>query len=172
MEYSTPGECIRDLINDKGSTLINEAAALDIAQSTLSDIVNNKRAIRSDTLKKICSHFNVSSDYILGLSPDPTPDATVQGVVRATGLSGKAGDRLCALNDRERRFLNDLLSSADALYFIAAAYTELKDKKALEKALEDGLLSDDYGPDTLMIKNDLDFKRFTLQNRFLLFADK
>lgn len=116
MEYSTPGECINDLIKLKGSTITGEADALDVSQSTLSDIVNNKRAIRSDTLKKICTHFRVSSDYILGLTVDPSPDSTVQGGCLATGLSGDAVKKLKSATDTDAYKIITRLLESDLFY--------------------------------------------------------
>ena len=61
-------ERIRALREDKDYTQAYMAKQLNIAQNTYSQYENGIRQLPIETLIKICKLFNVSSDYILGLS--------------------------------------------------------------------------------------------------------
>jgi len=56
----TLGEYIHNLRIDKGLTLTKLAAALDIDQSTLSKIENNKRSVGLETLAKVANVFSLN----------------------------------------------------------------------------------------------------------------
>lgn len=65
MEY---WERIKGLREDRDLTQIDMARYLNIAQNTYSQYENGKRELPINILIQICRYFNVSSDYILGLS--------------------------------------------------------------------------------------------------------
>lgn len=67
MEY---WERIKGLREDKDLTQIDIAKYLNVAQNTYSQYENGKREIPITVLVKICQYFDVSSDYILGLSDE------------------------------------------------------------------------------------------------------
>lgn len=46
---------------------------LNVKQNTYSQYENGKRQLPIDALIRIALFFNVSTDYILGLTDDPTP---------------------------------------------------------------------------------------------------
>ena len=45
---------------------------LEIAERAYQNYEYGKREPNNDTLIKLCNYFNVSADYLLGLSDDPT----------------------------------------------------------------------------------------------------
>ena len=47
------------------------AAAVGISQTAVSEIENGRRATSLENLALICLHYNVSADYLLGLSDEP-----------------------------------------------------------------------------------------------------
>lgn len=61
-------ERIKALREDKDLNQSTVAEYLSIAQNTYSQYENGKREIPINILIKICRYFDVSSDYILGLS--------------------------------------------------------------------------------------------------------
>ena len=61
-------ERIKALREDKDLKQATVAKYLSIAQNTYSQYENGKREIPISILIKICRYFDVSSDYILGLS--------------------------------------------------------------------------------------------------------
>lgn len=110
MNLLTPGERVEDLIKEKGGSITGDAEKIGTSQCTLSDFINGKRSIRSDTLKKLCEYYNVSSDYILGLSDVPTRNETIQEINAKTGLSQEAITALIVDKTCEDTALIDFIS--------------------------------------------------------------
>lgn len=70
----TPGEIIGDLRTQKGWTKLKLSQETGIPQSQLSRIESGKIThISSDILIKLANTFNVSTDYILGLTAVRSP---------------------------------------------------------------------------------------------------
>ena len=67
--------CIRlkKLRKERGEQQVDLAAAIGIAQTQISAIENGKQGTSFDKLAAICQHYNVSADYLLGLTDDPEP---------------------------------------------------------------------------------------------------
>ncbi len=61
---STLGEYIHDLRVNRGLTLTKLAAALDLDQSTLSKIENNKRAVPQIVLPKLAAFFDLDLAWL------------------------------------------------------------------------------------------------------------
>lgn len=120
-------EILADLREKAGETVSAAAVAMDISPSTLSDAENGKREVRSGTIIKICQHYNVSADYLLGLSGVRSVNQTTHGIHRATGLSEKAIENLRSLKRSEASlaFVNTLLEDAGALYQFSCLIDEM-----------------------------------------------
>jgi len=122
-----------DLITKAGTTGVAIAAATGVSTTTISDVRNDKRVnMSADTVAALCRHFNVPTDYLLGLSDVPSLDITVQKIHKATGLSEKAIRVLKSSSNsddiRKNRidFLNDLLEDPATIYELALVYHEYK----------------------------------------------
>ena len=61
-------ERIKGLREDNDKSQKELAEYLHIAQNTYSQYENGKRDLPTDCLIKICQYYNVSADYILGLT--------------------------------------------------------------------------------------------------------
>ena len=59
---------MRELRKAKGVSQTELAKELGIMQTTISQYELGKTEPDIDTIKKICKFFNVSSDYLLGIS--------------------------------------------------------------------------------------------------------
>lgn len=59
---------IKGLREDKDKTQSELAHYLNIAQNTYSQYENGKRELPLDSLIKLCKYYNVSADYILGIT--------------------------------------------------------------------------------------------------------
>lgn len=68
MEYYERIKAIRE---DKDISQEELSKMLNIGQQTLSQYENNKRKLPIDLLKKYVEIFNISSDYILGITNNP-----------------------------------------------------------------------------------------------------
>lgn len=166
---------LSDLVEEKKKTGLSQkeiAAQIGVSSGTLSEWCSDNKTPMIDALPKVANYFNVSIDWLLGESEAKTRNTTTQAIHHETGLSDTAIDILRNLSDNEKRFLNRLLEDRGNFYFIADAFANFKRKSGLNQAIDDGIIEADFGPDTLCIKKDLDFARFTLVNQFMLFVDK
>lgn len=177
MEYDFKriGKRIKDLRKAKGwsqDRLIDILQPkVPIGRNTLSAIENgNAKHFELSLLTALCEIFNCEMGHLLCEYECKTREATdIQTVI---GLSEPAVNSLRNLDENERLFLNSLLTNRGDFYFIASGFAKFIKKKHLYHAIDAGIIETDFGPETLTIKNDLDFLRFTLLNRFVLFADK
>jgi transcriptional regulator with XRE-family HTH domain len=62
------GKRIRSLRKQKGLLLIDLAVKLNVLKSSISQWENNKRVPDVTRIKEIAEFFNVSTDYIIGLT--------------------------------------------------------------------------------------------------------
>ena len=140
------------------------------SRQTISAWESGKRKPSIDLLEKLCVLYDCDLDYLLGHYEYKTRGNT--DIYEETGLSESAIDTLRNLTENETVFLNKLLEARSDLYCISTAYYDFMSKKTLDTAVNHGFISDDYSPDTLCIRNNLDYARFTLMNRFMLFSEK
>ena len=71
MRYDVPKfENIRNLRIDRGYTQKQVAEYLNIKQNTYSQYENGQRQLPIDILIKLAQFYNVSTDYILGISKE------------------------------------------------------------------------------------------------------
>ncbi len=49
------------------------AELLELSVSQISEIERGHKGTTLSSLKLLCQHYNVSADYLLGLTDDPTP---------------------------------------------------------------------------------------------------
>lgn len=139
MVHLTSGERVEDLVKTNRGTITGDAAKIGTSQCTLSDFINGKRDIKSDTLKKICEYYNVSADYVLGLSDIPKRNETLQNVNRVTGLQEQAIINLQTLKADKSGYidiLNEMLSSEYLVPFLNAVSFFLHGDRTKEKIMK------------------------------------
>ena len=78
-------ERIRNLREDKDITQEELCKKLNISQQSLSKYENNQRKLPIDLLKRYAQVFNVSSDYILGLTDNPKPNWSIKNQLNING---------------------------------------------------------------------------------------
>lgn len=78
---------LKALMKDRNITQKQLADVVDMRPQTISLYVNGQSAPDVNCLKKIAEHFDVSADWLLGLSPTPSCDESVKAVCKTTGLS-------------------------------------------------------------------------------------
>ena len=80
---------VKNLFGDIGQMELAEK--IGISQGVISSIKNNKaKAPAADTIFRIARYFNVSADYLLGLSDVASVDVDLQAVCNYTGISEKS----------------------------------------------------------------------------------
>lgn len=86
MEYS---ERIKGLREDKDLNQSQLSKIFNISQQTLSQYETKRRTLPIEILKKYAEFFNVSTDYILGLTNDPKPNWSIKNNVNVYGGDNK-----------------------------------------------------------------------------------
>lgn len=82
---------LEDLIKESGKTLDVIAKEAGIkSKATLTKYQNNEAEAGINYLVKLAKYFNVSTDYILGLTNVKSPDIKLKAVCEYTGLSESA----------------------------------------------------------------------------------
>lgn len=140
MNLLTPGERVEDLIREKGGSITGDAEKIGTSQCTLSDFINGKRSIRSDTLKKLCEYYNVSSDYILGLSDVPSPNAEIRAICETTGLSEKTVSKLHDLQINGWTYISCFLDYIVAYPELEKLILAIHQKNESDKLLKNAII--------------------------------
>lgn len=84
---------------------------LGITRQSLSLYEQAERTINIDLLVKISKFFNVSNDYLLGLTQTKTTDTDLKSVCDYTGLTEKAAEKLNKIKQKNKiNALSDTLS--------------------------------------------------------------
>lgn len=112
---------LKQLRLDKGENQSDIAAFLGVSVQSYS-AYEGSREPKYDLLCKIAEHYDVTTDYLLGMSDAKKPDAA--DVMKVTGLSEKAIDtlKLCVNRDKDNSItltVNTLLESRYVLGSIA-----------------------------------------------------
>ena len=92
---------LKRLIENSGKTRKEIAEQLKCDTSTITKHYNGDRDITTDFLIKYANLFDVSADYLLGLSDTATTDKDIQFICKYTGLSEKAIEVLHFYKDYE-----------------------------------------------------------------------
>ena len=84
------GERLLNLREERGETQDQLAKAVGITRQSLSRYETNERTPNIELIYNIAKHYEVSADYLLGLSDVKSLDNRVQAACEVTGLSEKA----------------------------------------------------------------------------------
>lgn len=74
------GERLKQLRSERNENQKNICNALNIEQSTLANYENDKRIPKIDILIKLAEYYEVSTDFLLGLSTQRTPSTTTSTI--------------------------------------------------------------------------------------------
>lgn len=89
---------LRELMASKKVSQQQLATAISKTRQTVSQYINGVSEPGYTTLAQIADFFNVSVDYLLGVSSAKSTDTTVQDIVRITGLNEESILKLIAWN--------------------------------------------------------------------------
>ena len=67
------GERLRILRQEKKETQDKLAELLDVTKTQISDMERGRRTTTVEKLSLLCDHFNVTADYLLGLTDKRRP---------------------------------------------------------------------------------------------------
>lgn len=89
-KYKVFSERLCQLIEEKGITQNQLAETIGKTRQTINGYTLGNTAPDSDTLIELSNYFNVSADYLLGLSNVKTLDVQIKSISDFTGLSDNA----------------------------------------------------------------------------------
>lgn len=139
----TVGNKINSLLAEQGKTQKELAEELDVLPNVISYFCKGTRTPNTEQLIKISRFFNVSTDYLLGLSGDSTTDQDLKKFLDYTGLNNEIIEELHIIaNVNEPNF--ELLRPAtlfvkEHLYYISCALLELEKKSKEYSELQNEL---------------------------------
>ena len=64
---------VKKLRKSAGEQQKELAEAVGMSQAAVSDIENGRKTTTFEKLALICQHYNVTADYLLGLTDEPRP---------------------------------------------------------------------------------------------------
>ena len=105
------------------------AKALNISRISVSHYETGLRTPDIDVLQKTAEFFNVSADYLLGLSDVKNTDMDLQAICKALNLSEKAVENL---RNTKEKAADLVLSSDEWSEFIDGVSSVLKNKDDIE----------------------------------------
>lgn len=103
-----------DLRNEKGLSQTELANKLSCNKQLISKLESGERALSMAMLKKYAIFFNVSTDYLLGLTDNKTTDKELQEVCNYTGLNEKAITRISVMKNYCMDYNGTQVSGTDA----------------------------------------------------------
>ena len=110
--YSTLAVRLRTLISEKGTNITKVAKVAEVTRQAVSAYQDGSSQPTADTLTKIAKHFNISVDWLLGLSKVKTTDPKIKEICEYTGLSDEAVEFLHNhRDDNEINVLNNLVGT-------------------------------------------------------------
>ena len=84
------------------------AEKLGVTRSTVNNWETGGYNVKADDIERICNTFNVSADWLIGISDVKNPETTVQAIHNYTGLSEQAIEVLHNMNSEYRTALMPL----------------------------------------------------------------
>lgn len=109
---------LRELIKKKETTIKAVGDVIGVSRQAVSQYCDGSTQPNAETIVKIANHFYVSTDYLLGMSSQPTVDMTVAAICEYTGLgemavgtlnSWKRDSKQCITLNTALEFINEFL---------------------------------------------------------------
>ena len=143
MDNNFFGERLLSLRKTRGESQQKVADDVGIHRQTLNYYEKGKRCPDVVTLERLARHFEVSADYLLGISDAATDDTDLRKVCDYTGLSAEAAKRICKdayPNEELFKTLNAILNN-ESFFDLVKIATEYEKKnvergKRIKKYLE------------------------------------
>lgn len=115
----TLGEKIKEIRKENNLNQSEFGKLFGLTQNTITNIENDKRLPTYEILTEISKQFNVSTDYLLGVSEAKTSNIELKAICDYTGLTEEAVNKLhemLVIDDENyninSKFINDFLSSS------------------------------------------------------------
>lgn len=127
-EENTLAGKLNRLYSDSRMTVEKFAQVGGVSRSAMQNYLDGTRTPGADTLIRICKHFSVSSDWLLGLSDTRSVDDDMKTAIQTLGLGEKALMKIVDPNGigQLRKELSHLIE-ADAFYSFLKKYKHFLD---------------------------------------------
>lgn len=103
------GEILAELRQDRGMTQQELSTKLHVAKSSISSLETGQRRAHTELICKAAKVFNVSTDYLLGLSDFREPFSITGKKYSGGKTVGDVLEQMLALDSERRRLLCMLL---------------------------------------------------------------
>lgn len=115
----TLGERLRIMRMRNKLTQIEASEKLNISNNTLSTYERDKRDPDTDILKKMCELYNVSSDYLLGLTDSPNREESQ----RSSKLSSIFNETVMEIRDEDEEsiYIDDANLDEETIHLVKKA---------------------------------------------------
>ncbi|MCM1380593.1 MAG: helix-turn-helix domain-containing protein [Muribaculaceae bacterium] len=111
------GERLTEIRKEHCETQQELADSIGITQQSLCRYEQGERTANIEFIKKVAEHFNVSADYLLGLSDVRSYDADLNAVCKYTGLNEQAVTVLSKCNKDFGKHIDVINSLISEGYF-------------------------------------------------------
>lgn len=125
----------RDLIEERNDTQNKISTTLHISRQTVSMYYNGQTIPTADKLRQLAEYFQVTSDYLIGLTDEPSPDIEKQMIYRFTGLHEDAAN---SIFEMKRRFDIKTVEAIIDLIFTPKSSFSFEDIIRFMNAYRDG----------------------------------
>lgn len=179
--YTIPfAKRLRELIEAKGISQTELSAIVGVTRQAISSYTLGNTLPNSDVLIKLAEFFDVSADYLLGLSEQPTTDKDINYICEYTGLDLQCVELLGTPWGKQTLELLNFLLGDNMIQFVALCtkfYTCKKLAGQLQEFQIDFLNNKDkycydskstnaYLKKYQEVKDKLDLEKYRLTNEF------
>lgn len=139
---SEVGKRLLELRKEKGLKQDEVAQAVGITRASLSYYEKGERSVDIEVLYKLSSYYNISIDYLFGLSDKAPPkrDFSTNEELSSIGLSPESMDRIWS-DSRFADLLNEFIAHKDFDKFCELTYSRYTSYEYFSKAHKSFLLS-------------------------------
>lgn len=169
------GKRIGLLLSERKIKQKDLAEHLGITDNTISYFCSGKRMPNTTQIKEIAQFFNVSADYLLGISSAATADKDIQFIGDYLNLSAGAIENLHSIWFQNTRPINFMLESAYPFTEICEGLLRYEQaNKELNTLIERSsqLTEGDIEAELMRLSDNSDLARYKLQQAFDILVDR
>ena len=109
------GNKIKTLREKKGLTQLELSKDLNVVRQTVAQWENQERDLKTGAIISLSKYFNVSADYLLGLTENTSTNISEIGISNKTGFSTSTVENILNLSAEHKtildKIINELLKS-------------------------------------------------------------
>ena len=109
------GNKIKTLREKKGLTQLELSKDLNVVRQTVAQWENQERDLKTGAIISLAKYFNVSTDYLLGLTENTSTNISEIGISNKTGFSTSTVENILNLSAEHKtildKIINELLKS-------------------------------------------------------------